>query len=119
MIWASGIKPWALLVGLFSLLGTASALAWHPIYALFLLFIALSCILEMDHLKIRLHWRKWGSPVFLFALAIGSLSLLSTLWRAVPTELPQERLEGEGIFRIENLKIVHSPFNRSYCYKGV
>ena len=109
----------ALFVALFSLLGAASALVWHPLFVLFLLLFSLSYILDGQQRRIRLVWQKLHAPVFICAIGLGSLTFFSTLWRLPATQLPEERVEGEGVFHIENVKIVQSPFQRSYCYKGI
>jgi len=97
----------ALLIGLLSLLGTACALACHPIY-----MGVLICLLFPFVRK-----RCFTLPFF---LAIGAcvFTFTTASFRITPTQLPQDKIEGKGLFHIENLSILASPFNRSYCYKG-
>jgi competence protein ComEC len=98
----------ALLIGILSVLGTASALAWHPIYIAVLLSLFLPYF-----------WKRRLNSICLYALAAGCLAYASTYWRIPSIHLPQEAIVGEGVFRIEHFSVTSSPFNRSLCYKGV
>src|SRR6185503_9530730 len=96
----------ALLIGLFALLSSALAIHPHPLY-LFLLILLLTPAVQ----------KKAPRRLFLYATLFAALSYTLALWRT-PSSLAAP-IEGHGIFHIENLSITSSPFNRSYCYRGV
>lgn len=97
----------ALLIGIFTLLGTASALAWHPIY----------CIVFFS-LALPFFWQRPCSQIAIVAVAAAGLAF-ATSCRIASIRLPPEKIEGEGHFHIDNLSLLSSPFNRSYYYKGI
>jgi|SRR5579862_4812945 len=98
----------ALLIGILSVLGTASALVWHPVY----IAVFLSLLLP--------YFRKQRlNSICLCALAAGGLAYASSYWRIPSMHLPQEAIVGEGVFHIEHFSLISSPFNRSLCYKGI
>ena len=96
----------ALLIGLFALL--SSALALHPHF----LYLCLLLLLTTPIVQ-----KKAPRPLFLYAILFAALSYSLALWRAPPSLVTSR--EGQAIFHIKNLSIISSPFNRSYCYKGV
>ena len=101
-------KTPALLVGLCVLLGTASSLAWHPLYLLFLICILCPFIAK----------RTFPFPFFCAAI-LCLFAGASTHMRISRVKLPEDKVQGTGQFHIDNLSILSSPFNRSYYYKGM
>lgn len=96
----------ALFIGVFVLLSSALALKPHPLY-LFLLFLLIAPFAKKNAPR----------PLLLYAIFVAGLSYGLALWRTPPSL--KTAVEGAGIFHIENLSITASPFNRSYCYRGV
>lgn len=97
----------ALLVGLVSLLTCAMALAWHPIY-----------LVVLSGLLLPFLGKNKERKIVVYAILIGGIVFALACFKAGGVDLKQA-VEGEGVFQVENLSIVHSPFNRSYLYKGV
>lgn len=97
----------ALLFGLFSLLGTVCAIAWHPIY-----------LCAMISLLFPLFFKKNQRTTLICALLFFTIMFGYTSFRNAPIDFSGITFEGEGVFHIENLSIIHSPFNRCYHYRG-
>lgn len=93
----------ALFLSLCLLLGTAASFHGHWLF--FFFFAILCCSFAQKKILII---------GFLFFLG----AVLSTEWRCPKTSLSQEKIQGKGIFHIDQVKIQTSPFNRSILYKG-
>ncbi len=93
----------ALFLGLFLLLGAAIAFRPHPILLLPLIGLCAS---------------SPSKRTLLAGLLCFALSLAMTTYRHPKIVLPQEKIEGVGIFHIEHVKNYSSPFNRSILYQG-
>ena len=98
----------ALLLGILVLLGTASALAWHPIY--FVVFITAF----LPYLFKRSFFLS-----LICALAVCALAYSNAAWRTASCRSCTDTIVGKGIFHIEDLSLFSSPFHRCYCYKGI
>lgn len=94
-----------LFIGLIFLLGTASAVAWSWIYLLALLCLLFPFLLQRC--------------LLFCTILLILLAFFSARYRTHPLDLAQSPLEGKGIFHINHFSILHSPFNKSYHYKGV
>jgi competence protein ComEC len=90
----------ALCYGILVLLGTACALAFHPVYVVPLAL----CLV-------------FHGPILYKAIAF----LVGFCWAFLMYELPQlpeEGIEKEAVFTLQTLSYSHSPFQRSLLYKG-
>src|SRR5207245_2444689 len=64
-------------------------------------------------------WKRTFPLPFFYALGACVLAYTCTQWRTSSMLSLESSIEGEGIFHIQNLSVVSSPFHRSYCYKGI
>ncbi len=91
----------AFFYGVLFLLGVACALAFHPIYV-----VPFALCLWLYPKGI-----KWGLLIYILGFGWGLMTY------SLPA-LPEEGIEGQGIFHISTLSYSHSPFQRSLLYKG-
>lgn len=96
----------ALLIGFFTLLATAMALTPHPLYILLLLALGVPFM-----------QKQAPRSVFLCGAILGACAYGWALWHQPPVLMAP--VVAKGVFHIESLVLSASPFNRSYCYKGV
>ncbi len=80
----------ALLIGLLTLLGTASALAWHPLYGAVLLCMLLPFL-----------YKRTFTLSFLCAIAACLLAFATSSLRISSIHLPDNKIQGTGRFRID------------------
>ena len=107
----STLKFWeknpALLIALFLLIGTGSALHFHPIY--FAVFTAL--FLPLCFFKSR---KKW----IVLSLVGCTLGFVNAAYRVPKTVLPSEKVNGIARLQIDEIKPHQSPFQSSLLYRG-
>ncbi len=96
----------ALFLGCFLLLSAASALFPHWAYCFGIVTLAALFVSARA-------WKLGLCFLCLSGLFYGYLAL-----KTPNIHLPKP-VQGKGVFAIDNLKIVHSPFNSSYLYKGI
>ena len=98
----------ALLIGISALIGTACRVAYNPIY-----------LVVFSSLLFPFFWKKKQYTTCFCAFFIALCAFFLAHIRVnYPPCLKESPIEGEGVMHIESFSLVHSPFNRSYLYKG-